>query len=290
MILSPDNPHYISLPGLSVLLGGMWIMNISYWGFNQYIIQRALAAKNLQEAQKGIVFAAFLKLLMPLIVVLPGIVAFVLYPGLEPADKAYPTLMNLLPDGIRGFVFAALVAAIVSSLGSMSNSISTIFTMDIYARYRQGKSEHHYLQTGRLVSFIAMLLAVVCARPLLGELDQAFQYIQEFTGFFTPGIVVLFLLGMFWQGATAKGALAAAAGSAVFSLSLKLLWPDLPFIDRVGVVFIACLLLAILVSKLDKTPPLPQQDSHISFDTPRSYNIAALAVMAILCALYISWW
>jgi len=290
MILSPDNPHYISLPGLSVLLGGMWIMNISYWGFNQYIIQRALAAKNLQEAQKGIVFAAFLKLLMPLIVVLPGIVAFVLYPGLEPADKAYPMLMNLLPDGIRGFVFAALVAAIVSSLGSMSNSISTIFTMDIYARYREGKTEKHYLQTGRLVSFIAMLLAVICARPLLGELDQAFQYIQEFTGFFTPGIVVLFLLGMFWKGATAKGALAAAAGSAVFSLSLKLLWPSLPFIDRVGVVFIACLVLAILVSKLDKSPARPQDDVNVSFSTTTSYNIAALAVIAILCALYISWW
>lgn len=290
MILSPDNPHYVSLPGLSVLLGGMWIMNISYWGFNQYIIQRALAAKSLQEAQKGIVFAAFLKLLMPLIVVLPGIVAFVLYPGLEPADKAYPTLMNLLPDGIRGFVFAALVAAIVSSLGSMSNSISTIFTMDIYARYREGKTEKHYLKTGRLVSFIAMVLAALCARPLLGELDQAFQYIQEFTGFFTPGIVVLFLLGMFWKGATAKGALAAAAGSAVFSLSLKLLWPSLPFIDRVGVVFIACLLLAILVSKLDKSPARPQDDVSVSFNTTTSYNIAALAVIAILCALYISWW
>jgi SSS family solute:Na+ symporter len=135
-----------------------------------------------------------------------------------------------------------------------------------------------------------MLLAVICARPLLGELDQAFQYIQEFTGFFTPGIVVLFLLGMFWKGATAKGALAAAAGSAVFSLSLKLLWPSLPFIDRVGVVFIACLVLAILVSKLDKSPARPQDDVSVSFSTTTSYNIAALAVTAILCALYISWW
>ncbi|MBU1438375.1 MAG: sodium/sugar symporter [Gammaproteobacteria bacterium] len=290
MILSPDNPHYMSLPGLSVLIGGMWIMNLSYWGFNQYIIQRALAAKNLREAQKGIVFAAFLKLLMPIIVVLPGIVAFVIYPGLEPADKAYPTLMNLLPEGIRGFVFAALIAAIVSSLGSMSNSIATIFTMDIYSKYRTGRSEKHYLQIGRWVSFTAMLLAVIFAKPLLGQLDQAFQYIQEFTGFFTPGIVVLFLLGMFWSGATAKGALAAAAGSAIFSLALKLLWPALPFIDRVGLVFIACLLLAIVVSKLDQAALRPQDQTKINYSTSTSYNIAALAIVAILCALYISWW
>ncbi|GAB3035306.1 sodium/sugar symporter [Bowmanella dokdonensis] len=292
MILSADHEHYMSLPGVSVLIGGMWIMNLSYWGFNQYIIQRTLAAKSLKEAQKGIVFAAFLKLLMPIIVVLPGIVAYVLHPGLEPADKAYPMLLGMMPEGIKGFVFAALVAAIVSSLGSMANSISTIFTMDIYTHYRQDKSEHHYLSVGRIVSVTAMLLAVICAQPLLGQLDQAFQYIQEFTGFFTPGIVVLFLLGMFWKQTTTKGALSAAFGSFALSLLLKVMMPQLPFIDRVGVVFVSCLLLAVLVSKLDKKIQVRGQNllDGVQFSTSASYNVATLAIIAILAALYITWW
>ncbi|WP_102797394.1 sodium/sugar symporter [Bowmanella denitrificans] len=292
MILAPEHEHYMSLPGLSVLVGGMWIMNLSYWGFNQYIIQRTLAAKNLKEAQKGIVFAAFLKLLMPIIVVLPGIVAFVLHPGLEPADKAYPMLLGMMPEGIKGFVFAALVAAIVSSLGSMANSISTIFTMDIYTHYRQSRTDRHYLRVGRTVSVVAMLLAVICAQPLLGQLDQAFQYIQEFTGFFTPGIVVLFLLGMFWKQTTAKGAMAAALGSFALSLALKVLAPQLPFIDRVGVVFVSCLLLAMLVSKLDRNAQARGQNllDGVQFSTSGSYNVATLAVTAILAALYITWW
>jgi solute:Na+ symporter, SSS family len=292
MILTPDNEHYMSLPGISVLIGGMWIMNLSYWGFNQYIIQRTLAAKSLGEAQKGIVFAAFLKLLMPLIVVVPGIAAFVINSDLEPADKAYPMLLNMMPEGIKGFVFAALVAAIVSSLGSMANSISTIFTMDIYRHYKPEKSEKHYLATGRIASISAMMLAVICARPLLGQLDQAFQYIQEFTGFFTPGIVVLFLLGMFWKHTTPKGAMAAAIGSAVFSLGLKLVFPELPFIDRVGVVFLACLILAVLVSRV--TPANTRSSApllkDVNFDTSGSYNLAAMGVIAILAALYLTWW
>lgn len=292
MILSKDNPHYISLPGLSVLVGGMWIMNLSYWGFNQYIIQRALAAKNLREAQKGIVFAAFLKLLMPVIVVLPGIAAFVLMPDLEPADKAYPMLMNLMPEGIKGLVFAALVAAIVSSLGSMANSIATIFTMDIYSNYKKDETQQHYVKVGRTVSLIAMVIAVITARPLLGELDQAFQYIQEFTGFFTPGIVVLFLLGMFWRKTTAKGALAAAIGSAVLSLAFKVLFPELPFMDRVGYVFIACLVLAAAVSLMDKKEDHPDaiDTNEIDFSTSKSYNIATIAVICILTAFYVAWW
>ncbi|WP_448548947.1 sodium/sugar symporter [Thalassotalea fusca] len=296
MILSPDNEHYASLPGLSVLIGGMWIMNISYWGCNQYIIQRALAAKNTKEAQKGIIFAAFLKLLMPVIVVLPGIAAFILMPGLDPADKAYPSMMNLMPVGIKGLVFAALVAAIVSSLGSMANSISTIFTMDIYKNYREDKSDAHYVKVGRIVSLTAMIIAVITARPLLGELDQAFQYIQEFTGFFTPGIVVLFVLGMFWKKTNANGALAAALGSAVLSFAFWLWLPELPFMDRVGYVFIACALLAIVVSIVTQgdgheiSKPKSIELSSISFATTASYNYATIAVTAILSAFYISWW
>ncbi|NCZ63952.1 MAG: sodium transporter, partial [Cellvibrionales bacterium] len=219
MIFEEGHPHYADLPGLSVLLGGMWIMNVSYWGFNQYIIQRALAAKSVNEAQKGIVFAAFLKLLMPVIVVLPGIAMFVLNTDLASPDQAYPSAMTLLPVGIKGLVFAALLAAIVSSLASMCNSISTIFTVDIAPSLMDKASlEGRRVIIGRTVSVVAMIIAMVTAKPLLGDFDQAFQYIQEFTGFFTPGIVVIFLLGMFWRKTTASAALMAAVGSALLSV------------------------------------------------------------------------
>jgi SSS family solute:Na+ symporter len=185
MILTPDNPFYKDLPGLSVLLGGMWIMNISYWGFNQYIIQRALAAKDLQEAQKGMVFAAFLKLLMPVIVVLPGIAAVMLAPGLEKPDQAYPSMMALLPSGVLGLVFAALIAAIVASLASKINSVATIVTLDFYAKARPQADQARLVRVGRIAAIIAIALAILTARPLLGSFDQGFQYIQEYTGFFT---------------------------------------------------------------------------------------------------------
>ncbi|MDG1909234.1 MAG: sodium/sugar symporter [Pseudomonadales bacterium] len=293
MILSRDNPHYASLPGLSVLLGGMWIMNISYWGFNQYIIQRALAAKNIQEAQKGIAFAAFLKLLMPVIVVLPGIAIFVLNPTLPTPDHAYPEAMAMLPSGIKGLVFAALLAAIVSSLASMTNSISTIFTMDIYASFSSKKDENgNRVMVGRVVAVAAMLLAMICAKPLLGNFDQAFQYIQEFTGFFTPGIVVIFLLGMFWKKTNSSGALAAAIGSAVLSFAFKMLWPELPFIDRVGLVFLLCVAIAVSFSVLAGNR---NQDGAVSlrdiqFATTNGFNFSAVLVALILAALYATWW
>ena len=293
MILSRDNPHYASLPGLSVLLGGMWIMNISYWGFNQYIIQRALAAKNIQEAQKGIAFAAFLKLLMPVIVVLPGIAIFVLNPTLPTPDHAYPEAMAMLPSGIKGLVFAALLAAIVSSLASMTNSISTIFTIDIYASFSSKKDENgNRVMVGRVVAVAAMLLAMICAKPLLGNFDQAFQYIQEFTGFFTPGIVVIFLLGMFWKKTTSSGALAAAIGSAVLSFAFKMLWPELPFIDRVGLVFLLCVAIAVSFSVLAGNR---NQDGAVSlrdiqFATTNGFNFSAVLVALILAALYATWW
>ena len=293
MILSRDNPHYASLPGLSVLLGGMWIMNISYWGFNQYIIQRALAAKNIQEAQKGIAFAAFLKLLMPVIVVLPGIAIFVLNPTLPTPDHAYPEAMAMLPSGIKGLVFAALLAAIVSSLASMTNSISTIFTMDIYASFSSKKDENgNRVMVGRVVAVAAMLLAMICAKPLLGNFDQAFQYIQEFTGFFTPGIVVIFLLGMFWKKTTSSGALAAAIGSAVLSFAFKMFWPELPFIDRVGLVFLLCVAIAVSSSVLagNRTQDRAVSLRDIQFATTNGFNFSAVLVALILAALYATWW
>jgi SSS family solute:Na+ symporter len=291
MILSKDNPHYMSLPGISVLVGGMWVMNLSYWGFNQYIIQRALAAKNSREAQKGIIFAAFLKLLMPVLVVLPGIAAVILAPDLSAPDKAYPEVMKLLPAGIMGLVFAALIAAIVSSLASMTNSISTIFTMDIVKHYG-GRSEQQLVTIGRIVSLTALIIAGVVARPLLGNFDQAFQYIQEFTGFFTPGIVAIFLLAIFWKNATANGALAAAIGSAVFSVAAKVYWPSLPFIDRVGLAFVLCILLGMLVSRMQGAAAHPDAIKYNEVDTSTTagFNWASLAIVLILTGLYATWW
>ena len=291
MILSKDNPFYKDLPGITALIGAVWVLHFSYWGFNQYIIQRALAAKSIKEAQKGIAFAAILKLIMPIIVVLPGIAAAVLNPGLENPDQAYPQLMTLMPVGMMGLVFAALVAAIVSSLGSMTNSISTIFTMDIYIHYRPDENQRHYVTIGRMVSFISLIIAMICAKPLLGNFDQAFQYVQDFTSFFTPGIVVIFLLGMFWKRTTPTGALAAAIGSFVTSLAFKIFWSELPFLDRMNFVFFICLILAVSASlwvkeeskyvhKLDKA----------DFHTSTGYNLVAVSVFLVLVAIYATWW
>lgn len=296
MILSKDNPHYKDLPGIAVLVGGLWIMNISYWGFNQYIIQRALGAKDLKEAQKGIAMAAYLKLLMPVIVVLPGIAALVLAPqGIKP-DQAYPEMMKLLPPGLLGLVFAALVAAIVASLAAKINSIATIFTLDVYAKARPGTSEKQLVTVGRLTAVVAVIIGVLTAKPLLGGAEQAFQFIQEFTGFFTPGIVVIFILGMFWKKATTAGALTAAIGSAVLS---GLFWYlqeqaiyTMPFMNRVGVVFLLSLVGAVLVSLV---APQKKEVSvvtleGISYKTSTGFNIAGIGVILILIALYATWW
>ena len=293
MILPPTSPYYKDLPGLSVLLGGMWVMNVSYWGFNQYIIQRALGAKSVREAQKGIVLAAFLKLLMPVIIVLPGIAAAALTPNLGRPDEAYPHLMSMLPTGILGLVFAALLAAIVASMGSKINSIATIFTMDVYRPLRPQASQHRLVLVGRITAVLALIIAIIMAKPLLGSFDQAFQYIQEYTGFFTPGICVIFLLGLFWERCTATGALVAAVGSFLLSLAFWHWWPALPFMDRVGLVFLACLGIAVALSLL-----WPRRDGaalkvdlkQIDYSTSAGFNLAALTVTAILIALYTIWW
>jgi SSS family solute:Na+ symporter len=292
MILPKDNPNYKDLPGLSVLLGGMWVMNISYWGFNQYIIQRALAAKNIREAQKGIVLAAFLKLLMPVIIVLPGIAAVALAPNLARPDEAYPHLMGMLPTGLLGLVFAALIAAIVASMGSKINSIATIFTMDVYRPLRPQSSQRNLVLIGRITAAVALTVAIVMAKPLLGSFTQAFQYIQEFTGFFTPGICVIFLLGMFWERCTAVGAMAAAVASVLFSGALYFGWPSLPFMDRVGLVFVACFGVAIALSLLQapRKTALRVDLKQVDYSTSMGFNAAALAVTAILVGIYAAWW
>ena len=293
LIFAKDSPHYQYLPGISVLVGGMWIMNLSYWGFNQYIIQRALAAKSVTEAQKGIMFAAYLKMLIPVFVVLPGVAAVMLAPDLSAPDKAYPTVMRLLPTGLLGLVFAALIAAIVSSLASMMNSISTIFTMDFYRHHvnKEG-SEKHLVKIGRTVSLAAMVIAMIVARPLLGNFDQAFQYIQEFTGFFTPGVCALFLMGIFWKRTTANGALGIAIGSAVFSLIFKFAWPELPFIDRVGWVFVLCIVTGVVISLIQGAEEHPDAIEYkdVNTATTSGFNWAALGIVLMLGALYVAWW
>ena len=296
MILSKDNPHYQELPGIAVLLGGLWVMNISYWGFNQYIIQRALAAKSLPEAQKGIAFAAYLKLLMPVIVVLPGMAALILAPNLPAPDQAYPTMMNLLPVGLKGLVFAALIAAIIASLASKVNSISTIFTLDLYAKIRKDTPEHQLVTVGRIAAVVAVVIGMLTARPLLGGFDQAFQFIQEFTGFFTPGIVVIFMLGLFWKRASEAGALTAAIGSVVLSAIFWWLQETgqfvFPFMNRVGVVFVASLIAAVVVSLLIPAKPdaMKIKLDNITYKTTLGFNLAAVGVIAFLIAVYTIWW
>ena len=231
---------------------------------------------------------------MPIIVVIPGVAAVVLAPDLNRPDEAFPEMMKLVPSGLLGIVFAALIAAIASSLSSMTNSISTIFVLDIYKPILNTKaSEKNLVITGRIVSVISMFVAVVLAVPLLGKFDQAFQYIQEFTGFFTPGIVVIFMLGIFWNKTTSNAALIAAISSEVLYLLMKIYWPTLPFMDRVGVVFICCIAIAVIVSLLENKNTTSDLSSTINGQlcvTTKGYNIVSLGVIAVLTGLYSTWW
>jgi SSS family solute:Na+ symporter len=300
---------YLDLPGISVLVGGMWITNLSYWGFNQYITQRALAAKSLDEAQKGMIFAGFLKLLMPLIVVIPGIAAYVIVnngidvgfiesmkdpvTGLVKSDRAYPTLLQLLPVGLKGLAFAALTAAIVSSLASMANSTSTIFTMDIFNKYiDRNASEAKQVKVGRITALVAFGVASLVA-PALGALDQAFQFIQEYTGFISPGVFAIFFFGVFWKKTTSNAALTGAAVSIPLSVILKVVFPALPFIDRMGVVFLILAALMIVISLVEgkgKDHPNSIEITKELFSTSTTFKIGAVLIAGITAALYIVFW
>lgn len=243
---------YTLLPGISVLLGGMWIANLYYWGNNQYIIQRALAATSLREAQKGIVFAAFLKVFMPLVVVIPGIAAFVLNADIQKADQAFPwVLNNYVVIGLKGLTIAGLIAAIGSSISSIVNSASTIFTLDIYHKHINPQaSEIKLVNVGKISAAMSLVIGALIA-PSLGNLGQVFQYIQEYTGLISPGVVAIFIFGMFWKRTTANAALAVVIAAIPLSLGFKLLFPDLPFIDRMGITFLLCALLLIVISLLE---------------------------------------
>ncbi len=284
---------YMDLPGISVLLGGMWVANLYYWGCNQFIIQRALAAKSIGEAQKGLVFAGFLKLLLPIIVVIPGIVAYAMQADIGKSDEAYPWLLyNIVPTGVKGLAFAALVAAIVGAVAGMLNSISTIFTMDIYQSYFNKKaSQKNLVLTGRISAAVALVVAFPVA-IMLQNLDQAFQFIQEFTGFVSPGALAIFLLGFFWKRATANGALLAAFGTFAFSLLLKWGMPELPFMDRMGIVFILCVMVMVVSALVEKSTSSKKSIvlSTELFTTTRGFKVAAIIIVLVLTTIYTIWW
>jgi SSS family solute:Na+ symporter len=325
MILKQDNKNYMDLPGLTVLIGGMWIVNLNYWGCNQYITQRALGA-DLKTARSGILFAAFLKLMMPVIVVLPGIAAYVLHQqgsfqtemvqaGEINPDRAYPVLLNLLPVGLKGLAFAALTAAIVASLAGKANSISTIFTLDVYKKkINPEASENKMVNIGKITVVVAMILAVIIA-PLLGiDKKGGFQYIQEYTGFVSPGIFAMFLLGFFWKKATSNAALFATVGGFAFSLffkflpnimNLAFLEPygfanpnadgvyEIPFLDRMGFVFLIAVIGMVIISLVDsrrKVQPRGLVIDRSLFRMAPAFAAGALLVCGILAALYSIYW
>ena len=311
MIFDSSNKYYKELPGLSVLFGGMLVNNLAYWGCNQYIVQRALGA-DLVTARKGILFAAFLKLLVPVIAVLPGIVMYVLHnkgmfqqqmtdaAGVLKPDHAYPTLMNLLPAGLKGIAFAALTAAVVASLAGKANSISTIFSLDIYKKYfNKEASERKMVLVGRWAVVIAMVIAAIVT-PALKSLDQAYQFIQEYVGFISPGVLAIFLLGFFWKRTTANAAMAGALLTIPISTVLKFLpawtngaFPDYPFLDRMSITFVSIVLVMIAMSLIN---PRKQSDTHTievdksMFRITAGFAIGSIIIMGILLALYTVFW
>lgn len=333
MIFSKDNANYIELPGLSVLVGGMWIANLSYWGCNQYITQRALGA-SLPTARNGLLFAAFLKILMPIIVVIPGIAVYYIIKNdvgsitadqlltssrAQDPNKAYPALLTLLPVGLKGLSFAALTAAIVASLAGKANSIATIFTLDIYQKaINKNASEKKLVNVGKIAVIVSMflgtLLALWVGDALMGEGKQGFQYIQEYTGFVSPGIFAMFILGFFWKKTTSNAALFATIGGFVFSVLLKFSPQlmdlsflssinfavpnavgvyEIPFMDRMSIVFLLCVVGMYIISVIEnKTKPVTtglEIDASM-FKTNRAFTIGALLVIVIVTALYTIYW
>ncbi|MBC7566301.1 MAG: sodium/sugar symporter [Pedobacter sp.] len=331
MIFKKENSHYMDLPGLTVLIGGMWIVNLNYWGCNQYITQRALGA-DLKTARGGLLFAAGLKLLMPVIVVLPGIAAYVLYKegygsfetammkdGSLNADSAYPVLLNLLPAGLKGLSFAALTAAIVASLAGKANSIATIFTLDVYKKViNKDANENKQVVIGRITVIVAMVLAIIIAPQLGIDKKGGFQFIQEYTGFVSPGIFAMFILGFFWKKTTSNAALFATIGGFLLSVGFKVLplftnleWLaasgfsklaeqkdgtmlyEIPFLDRMGFVFLICVITMYVISKLENSKGVNPKGLEIDrgmFKTTPGFAVGALIICGILVALYGIFW
>ena len=310
MIFDSSNKYYKELPGFSVIIGGMLINNLAYWGCNQYIVQRALGA-DLNTARKGILFAAFLKLMVPIIAVLPGIVMYVLHNkglfqtemsdgGIIKPDHAYPTLMNLLPPGLKGIAFAALTAAIVASLAGKANSISTIFSLDIYRKYfNKEASDQKLVGVGRWAVVVSMVIAAIVT-PSLRSLDQAYQFIQEYVGFISPGVLAIFLLGFYWKRTTAAAAMTGALVTIPLSTVLKFLpvwtngaFPDYPFLDRMTIDFVVIVVLMVIISLSKPQKAATEQDIIVDtsmFRISTSFALGSILIMGILTALYTVFW
>jgi len=245
---------FSDLPGLGVIMGSMWLTNLSFWGFNQFIIQRGLAGKTLREAQLGVLFAGYLKLLIPLLVVIPGIAVYAMGAKLGKSDEAYPWLIkNIIPVGITGLSFAAIAAAAVSSLSSIVNSTSTVFTIDIYKSFiNKNATEKQLVRVGMIVAITALTISTIVA-PQLRSLDQAYQYIQEYTGFIYPGEFLIFFCGLFWKQASSKAALWVALITIPLGIAFRFLNPGMPFVLRIGYVFIILSFVMVGISLLDKS-------------------------------------
>tara|TARA_X000000950_G_scaffold96004_1_gene121225 strand:- start:8698 stop:10449 length:1752 start_codon:yes stop_codon:yes gene_type:complete len=322
-IITPNGKDaWFDLPGLAVLIGGMWVANLYYWGFNQYIIQRTLAAKSLEEGQKGIAFAAFLKLLIPIFVVLPGIIVYVMNLDASGAlaaesldqgfigangsivnDNAAPWLIKeVIPVGLKGLILAALAAAIVSSLASMVNSTSTIFTMDIYKSIINKNADDKSLVTvGRITGLVALIIAILIA-PQLKSLGQVFQYIQEYTGVVSPGILAVFLMGLFYKKASNNGAIWGVLLSIPIAMyfkvgpngwsSLSIFNHDIPFMNQMLITCLATIFIIFVISKIEGNKDNPKAIiiTNTLFKTSPAFNISAFAVCIITAFLYAFFW
>jgi len=295
MILPGSDPNYKYMPGIRSILGGIWVAGIYYFGANQYIIQKALGARNLREAQRGMAFAGYLKLIIPVLVVIPGIAAFVLNADISKPDEAYPWLLDrFVPSGIKGFVFAALIAAIVSSLAAIINSASTIFTIDIFkVHFKPQISEENLVKTGRIASVVIIAVASLIATLLTG-IEQVFQFIQEYTGLVSPGITAMFILGIFWKKTTAKAAWIAVLITLPVPLILKWIYPGMPFLDNMVFSFLIISGQMILVSILDKSRQAQTSSwelpAGIFHNSDRIFKWLSMGIMLILCLLYTIFW
>lgn len=301
-VVQKEDPFFTN-PGIVLIFGALWLTNLGYWGFNQYIIQKGLAAKSLAEAKKGMIFAAFLKILIPFIVCIPGVCAFyimngdgealenlrqTLAGGIERSDDAYPFLIrNFTPTFIKGLSFAALAAAVISSLASMFNSTSTLFTMDIYKQFiNKNASESKLVNVGRMTSVSALIIALLAVYPLMGGIDQAFQFIQEYSAFVYPGVVVIFGLGLLWKRASGTAAVVCAIGTFAFSILFKFTLPDTPFLVRSGYVFICLVILFVGISlKSNKAVAADELDEN-TVKTQLFWSNILFAVAAVSIALF----
>jgi SSS family solute:Na+ symporter len=319
-----DINKYLMVPGIAMYAAGQWIVNLNYWGCNQYITQRALGA-DLKTARTGILFAGMLKLIMPVIVMLPGIAAYVLHKngslqeqmspgGVFNSDNAYSAILTFLPNGLKGLSLAALTAAIVASLAGKANSISTIFTLDVYKRYmRPEADEKQLVWVGRLTVFVATILAILLTwKDLLGIGGEGgFTYIQKYTGFISPGIVAVFLLGLFWKRTTAPAAIAGILSGFLLSVFFNNYAPsvfgpetllytafpnghggyEIPFLICMGLSFAITMVLMVAMSLAGPAinpKSIPVEASW--FKVSPSTLVLIVLTLLMITALYVKFW